>query len=469
MSVVTRGVKNAFRSGIRTTAVVLILAISMGLALSMLLANHAVNDRLTQVKQSLGTTITINPAGSMDFQGGGEPLKTEDIAKIENIDHVKEVNMSLNLMLTTKSEDGSQNQFKAFGGSGLESGETNLVSSIDPGTLGQRFQARGQVNGQEIEPKDIKLPIRLTGVNGKKDEQGKTINLTGGRQLKSDDTNAALVGTNLATKNNLTLGSTFTAYNETFTVVGMFDAGTEFGNDGVYIPLATAQRLSGAGTEISNATVAVDSFDNVDAAFASIKSKLGTDKADVTASEENAATAVESLKSVEKVSIIGFIIALGAAGIIIFLTMLMIVRERRREIGVLKAIGGSNRSIVTQFVVEAIVLVGISSVVGFGVAAVSSNSIAGALVKSNVSSESTDDGPSVSPGGPRGGSFRAVKIGAGADASSAKDLIGNVTTNIEPSDLGYGLAAAIGIAIIGSAIPAWFITKIRPAEVLRGE
>lgn len=146
--------------------------------------------------------------------------------------------------------------------------------------------------------------------------------------------------------------------------------------------------------------------------------------------------------------------------------MLMIVRERRREIGVLKAIGGSNRSIVSQFVVEAIVLVAMGAFVGFGVAAVSSNSIAGALVSSNASQVEDEDTPPIS-GGQRG-NFKALNLNGDSD-TSAKDLIGNVTTNISAKSMGYGLLAAIGIAIIGSAIPAWFITKIRPAEVLRGE
>ncbi len=314
------------------------------------------------------------------------------------------------------------------------------------------------------EAPDIKLPIRLLGISGNKDEQAQTLTAVEGRLLAETDTNSALVGKNLAAKNNLSPGATFKAYGETFTVVGIVDLGTAFGNDVVYIPLAKAQALSEAGNEITNAVVTADSVDNVEAVAGSIKETLGTDKVDVTTSEENTLTAVESLRSVEKVSIIGFIIALGTAGIIIFLTMLMIVRERRREIGVLKAIGGSNRTIVTQFVVEAIVLVAIGAVLGFGVAAASSNSIAGALVNSNTNTTSQSNTDRPSPGG---GNFRA--IGPGGDVSSAKDLIGNVTTNVSVKSLGYGLLAAIGVAIIGSAIPAWFITKIRPAEVLRGE
>ncbi len=473
MSVIVRGVKNAFRSGVRSTAVILILAISMGLGLSMLLANQAVKDRIQTVKSQVGTTVMVNPAGSRGFQGGGEPLTTDDLAKVTSLAHVSSVDEVLNLVVTTAG--GSQGGvFRAFGG-GQKMGETNLESSIDPGTIGKRFQQRGAEVGGSVRiegdgpPADVKLPIRVAGITGDQSEDGQTIKLSSGRQLKTGDANVAVVGKNLAAKNNLKVDSTFTLYGETFTVVGIFDNGTEFGNDMLYIPLATAQRISEAGKEVSSAVVKVDSVDNLASATKAISSALGTDKADVTAVEENALTAVESLRTVERVSLIGFVIALGAAAIIILMTMLMIVRERRREIGVLKAIGGGNPSIVAQFVVEALVLVLIASVVGFGFATVSGNGIAGALVRSNTTSASDSDmGPSFGAGGPRGGGFRSIRLG-GRDQKSAKDYVGDVATTVNTSSLAIGLGAAVLIAIVGSAVPAWLVTKVRPAEVLRGE
>lgn len=468
MSVITRGVRNAFRSGVRSVAVILILAISMGLGLSMLLANQAVKDRLANVKSEVGTTVLVNPAGGRGFEGGGEPLTTDDIAKIQNLSHVSSVDMSLGLMLQTT---GAQETNGKFFGGGTKPGETNLESSIDPGTLGRRAQGDGpsiHIKG-EGSLENVKLPIRVSGVSGARDGDGQSIKLSEGRQLKSGDGNVAIVGKQLATKNNLKLNSTFTAYNETFTVVGIFDSGNEFGNDSLYVPLATAQRLSEAGKEISNAVVKVDSVDNLQTTVSAISQKLGTDKADVTTTEENALTAVESLRTVERVSMIGFVIALAAAAVIILLTMLMIVRERRREIGVLKAIGGGNRTIVTQFVVEALVLVLISSAVGFGFATVSGNGIAGALVKSNTNSSSPSDAqaPGFATGGPKGG-FRAIRF-RGADQKSTSDLVGNVATTVNAGTLGVGLGAAVLIAIIGSAVPAYLISKVRPAEVLRSE
>jgi putative ABC transport system permease protein len=306
--------------------------------------------------------------------------------------------------------------------------------------------------------------------------EGKAINITSGRLLEGDDTYSAIVGKGLAEKNDLKVGSTFTAYDKTFTVVGIADQGNQFENDGVMIPLKTAQELTGLSDEVSPIVVDVDSIDNLESVISSIKKALGEDNVDVTSSQENVRQAIESLKSVQKVSIVGFIASLAAAAMIVLMVMFVIVRERRREIGVLKAIGGSNRTIVAQFVVEAIVLVAVGGIIGLGTAAVGSGAIANALVSSNTSSGTEDSDTATGPMGgtsssvgPRVGGPSVRFDGSGDTVDDTKELVGKVATNIGWNTLAYGLAGMIVIAIVGSAIPAWLIAKVRPAEVLRGE
>ena len=72
--------------------------------------------------------------------------------------------------------------------------------------------------------------------------------------------------------------------------------------------------------------------------------------------------------------------------------MVMLVRERRREIGVLKAIGAPNRTIGLQFVLEALVLVALGSVVGAAVASFASGGIASALISSSSATSTTARG-----------------------------------------------------------------------------
>jgi len=463
MSVVVRGAKNAFRNWLRTGAVVLILAIGIGLSLSMLVAKQAVEARMSDLKSQVGTKLTVNPAGAQGMQGGGEPLTNDQLAAIKTVAHVSQADASVNF--TLRNQDSSSNNFSFRGGqqSDASVGITNLQSSIDPGTLGRRF-ASSTSNDGTAAPANFSLPIRGIGTNSSADEQGNVYKITSGRALVGNDTTSAIIGSDLATKNNLKVGSTFIAYDTTFTVVGIFDQGTKFANDTIAIPLAQAQQLSGQTNELSSVLVTVDSIENLNNVSDAIKAKLGNGKVDVTSSQQNIQTAIDSLQSVQQVSLIGFIAALVAAAIITFLIMLVIVRERRREIGVLKAIGGSNRTIVAQFVVEALVLVILATVVGMGITLVSSNSIANALV----SNSSTLQTQTPMPG--QGRAQRTFRVDASATPfGRATSLVGQVTASVGPMTLLWGVLAALGIAVVGSAVPAWLISRVRPAEVMRGE
>lgn len=458
MSVIIRGCKNAFRNWLRTCAVVCILAIGIGLSLSMLVANQGVDAKISELKTKFGTTITVSPAGGRGFEGGGEPLTTADATKISKIEHVVSVGSTDNFRLT--NQDQTTQAEGRFGGSGQTAGKTNLVSSIEPGTLGRRFN----VNANSEMPANFSMPITGVGTDGNYDASGASYSITSGRALAAADTgNVAIVGKELAAKNSLNVNSTFTAYDQTFTVVGIFDQGTKFANAGIAIPLSVAQNLNGQAGEVNSIVAQVDSADNLDSATTVVKAAMGSN-ADVTSSAEAAKTAIESLKSVQQITVISFFGALVAAAVIIFLIMLMIVRERKREIGVLKAIGGSNKTIVGQFIAESLVFVMLASIIGFGFTMISSGSIANALVSSNTSSTTSEQSQTARP---RGGMMRFER-GANSLQNSSK-LVGQVATSVGVVTILYGVLATILIAIVGSAIPAWFISRISPAEVMRGE
>lgn len=45
----------------------------------------------------------------------------------------------------------------------------------------------------------------------------------------------------------------------------------------------------------------------------------------------------------------------------------------------------------------------------------------------------------------------------------------NVTSSVTPQTFGISAILVLAIAVIGSAVPAWLIARVRPAEVLRTE
>ncbi|WP_144662384.1 ABC transporter permease [Paenarthrobacter nicotinovorans] len=479
MSVLARSVGNAFRNKIRTAAVVAVLAVAIGLALAMLVANQAVGAKVQELNASVGTTLTVNPAGGQGFEGGGEPLTTAQAQTAASVTNVTSVvgTKALRLQSTTSGSTATTQQSGQAGGFGpggqQASVSTSLTAAIDAGTLGNRNNASGSTGATGTQPARA-LPITATGIGAEVDSTGKALNITSGSGL-GDYTTAsdkALVGTSLAEKNGLAVGSTFTIQDKTFTVAGIFDAGTTFDNNAVYVTLPEAQTLAATPDELSTMIVTVNSMENVDSTKTAVQNALGADKADVTQGQRNLETAVSSLDSVKNISLVAFIAALATAGIIILLIMVMLVRERRREIGVLKAIGAPNRTIGVQFVLESLVLVAMGSVVGAVIASFASGGIASALISSNTS---TTAAPTQRAGGlagavpngavPGGGGFG----GRGGAFGGASQLLTSVTASVSPGVLAAGIAAVFAVAIIGALVPALLTARIRPIEVLRGE
>jgi putative ABC transport system permease protein len=486
MGVVSRSVGNAFRNKVRSGAVVVILAVAIGLALAMLVANQAVGAKVDSLKASVGNNLTVNPAGSRGGLGGGNPLTTADATKAVAVAHVTSVNGTLSVRLansaatsTTATTTPGTGQGADRGGPGGgfgSSGTTSLKSAVDPGVLGQRNNSNsgatgGSTGGSTTTRPAFTIPIQATGVSTSTTATGAAIKVTSGAQLTdfAATSTQALVGTTLATKNSLKVGSTFTVQTRTMTVTGIFDAGDTFDNNGIYLPLAATQTLTSQAGQLSSLNVVVDNIENVSATQAALTTSLGATNVDVTAGSSGLQSAISSLGSVQSISLIAFIASLVTAGLIVLLIMIMVVRERRREIGVLKAIGAANRTIGVQFVLEAMVLVVMGTVVGAVVAAFSSNPIVSALVAGNTGSTAAAAGP----GG--GGGFGGGGFGGGGFTrtrgafSGASQLIGTISTSVGWQTLVLGAVGILAIAAIGALIPALLTAKVRPIEVLRGE
>jgi len=277
-----------------------------------------------------------------------------------------------------------------------------------------------------------------------------SITITSGNAIDgSKDTNDAMVSKAIAQKNNLRVSSTFTAYNKTLTVSAIFNSDTQDGNQTIIVSLPTEQRLTGKTDAITSATATVDSLENLSSTVTAISNALYS-LADVTSDVGQANAALQPLDSVKNISLYSLIGAVAAGTVIILLTMVMIVRERKREIGVFKAIGFSNIRIMFQFMAEALTLTLLGMVIGVLVGVLGGNPVTTTLVNNSINS--INSGGSTGKGGAPG--FSTIQ---------------NIHAQIGWSVILYGLAAAVIIALVGSALASFFISKVRPAEVLRSE
>jgi putative ABC transport system permease protein len=460
MNALRRGVRNAFRNAMRSVGVVVILAVAIALSISMLIARDAVSAKINTVRASTGNTITVAPAGFFGGQGGGTPLTTAQITSLLAIPNVTAVQAQLSERLSST--------------------QTSLTSPTTAGSLGRQFSGGFGGGGASGSTGTFSVPIRVIGTNSPGNSLvggangGGTEKLTSGASFSAtSNADVAVVGTDMATKNKLKVGSTFTAWGKTITVVGIYDAGSTFANADVLMPLATVQKLASATNQITSATVVVNNINNVSGAATAISKKLGT-AADVTSTQATVQSQLAPLNSVKTISTYTLIGAVVGAAIILLLSMLMIVRERRREIGVLKALGATNRSVVSQFIAESTTFTLMGAVVGFVGGVIISSPITTALVSASGGS---------SPGGfvrrgngfGGGGSGFTPPTGTGGGGLGFRGLrgvgntLGNLHTSVGWSTLVFALLAALVIAALGSTVASATITRIRPAEVLRSE
>jgi putative ABC transport system permease protein len=184
------------------------------------------------------------------------------------------------------------------------------------------------------------------------------------------------------------IGESITVNDIQFTVIGRVESISRGNNDGdnqkVYIPLTTMQELFAMkGENIARDAVTTLQYQpaikgDTTAAVPAVHKVIGErhgfdpslkdafDEWD-TIQEEHMIGAIFNAMDVFLGGVGVVTLGLGAVGIINI--MLVSVSERTREIGLLKAIGATKRSILAQFFWEGLLLTGISGFIGIGVSA----------------------------------------------------------------------------------------------------
>ncbi|MCL2121988.1 MAG: ABC transporter permease [Clostridiales bacterium] len=223
-----------------------------------------------------------------------------------------------------------------------------------------------------------------------------SLNLDYGRSLADMDlfarTHVALIGSEIAEtlyEGDDPLGKNIKLRGNNFTVIGVLEsAGSSmFGSNDtrVIIPFTTAQRLE-QQARINQVSIGVSTAEQV----AEIKAYLEGELLDKYGSSDyfSIFDQTELLSTLEETTamlaiLVGCIagISLLVGGIGIMNIMLVSVTERTREIGIRKAIGAKRRDILSQFLIESIVISCVGGLIGVG-AGVGITKAAGALVAS---------------------------------------------------------------------------------------
>ena len=261
-----------------------------------------------------------------------------------------------------------------------------------------------------------------------------------GRLLTPEDEGSRVVvfGSDLATKEGVSVGDTIDIRDETFEVVGILEPTLTAPDATALVPLAAAQELMAASLPAPvREAISPDELISQVVAYPA----EGTSESELAAQIEDAVDNVNTLTGAEfdeqigsataifNAIIIGVaVISLVVGGLSVINTMAMSVAERTREIGIKRAIGGTRGRIIRELVIEA----GVIGLIGglFGLAL-------GALV---------------------------VVLGNEAGRSS-----GTILFELTPGTAIFAVAFSTILGMVAGVIPAWSAARLDPVQALRYE
>lgn len=151
----------------------------------------------------------------------------------------------------------------------------------------------------------------------------------------------------------------------TFRVVGIFEAGMfEYDAQLAYVSLESAQKLVGLGDAITGFEVKVDDIYKAPDIAKQLEAKLGFPfRANHWVRMNRSLFAALKLEKVAMFIILILIIIVAAFNIIG--SLILIVIQKTRDIGILKSMGASSRQIMKIFMIQGLIIGGIGTVLGF--------------------------------------------------------------------------------------------------------
>lgn len=211
--------------------------------------------------------------------------------------------------------------------------------------------------------------------------QGRFINLNDIEHFEKVAVIGKKVATDLFKKEDQAVGKIINVSGTIYKVVGVYtDPGGEREESRAFIPISTAQRAYSAGEDIRSMAFTMPKRANFDQAVAESENfskqldKLLKERHDIAPDDESALNINNSLEEAKKIYMMtdmiqGFFWFVGILTIIAGVVgvgniMLIVVKERTKEIGIRKALGATPYSIIAMILHEAVFITLISGFIG---------------------------------------------------------------------------------------------------------
>ncbi|MCL4470233.1 MAG: ABC transporter permease [Gammaproteobacteria bacterium] len=273
-------------------------------------------------------------------------------------------------------------------------------------------------------------PVPVVGIWPEEMRAMQKWRLAAGRYFSGQDEQGVVVGFAIAQQFKLKPGDEFTVRGHLMPVLGVLQETGTKDDIAAFIPLQVAQRIYGVDGKVSFIAVQVADLDHIEAVSLKIQEVANvavvSDKQLLSSILSIVGTVGAAMQAVAAVGVV-------AAAFGIINTLLTAVYERRREIGIMQAIGCSHRALFIAFLLE-------SSLYGL---------IGGLL-------------------GVVLGGFAAYLLGPhfAAQNTFTAALRQAPTLGLDGPTIGYALGLSIVLALLAGLYPAYQAAKLTPMEAI---
>ncbi|MDT2500444.1 ABC transporter permease [Enterococcus avium] len=456
----------------------------------------------TNAKKSVGATVTLSTNREAMFKqsdsedensrpdpGSFErtPVNLSDAKKIAKLSNVKSYSFEASTSAdkssgiepissdsdasndsTENTEESSDEQMAGFGGGGA------------PGGMSQGdFQIKG-----------------VSESSSYSEFSAGTASLVEGEAITSEDegTNNVLIEQSLAEANDLSVGDTFKIKDTDdkdveVTIKGIYktsDSGDSMGaqfnfmnpSNTIFSSYTMVNTLTGSeGKTIDSAVYNLEDPKNMDSFVKQANKLIDTDTFSLETNDQMYQQMLQPLNNVSSFAK-NIVILVAAAGVIILTLIIMLsIRERKYEIGVLLSLGESRMKVISQFFVE----IFICMIFALGIAAASGNVVGNAVGNQLLSQQTTSQnvegqeanaagnnggpgGQGQMPGGGNGGPRGGGQMGG--NPFTQTEEIQELNISVKPMEILSLAGIGLGISLFSIVLSSAGILRLNPKKIL---